>query len=313
MLLVIAAGTAGYMALERARFVDALYMTVITITTVGYREVFPLGTAGKVFTMVLVLVGLGSVLYGMGEYFTTVRVTLGKRGLMRTIEHLKDHHIVCGFGRVGENVAETLRDSGRDVLIAEKNPSRLAAARAAGFLAVDGDPTRDEVMHQLGVERAAGFVACTGSDPDNLYIVLSARTLNQRMHIVARAGDPGSVAKFTRAGADRVVSPYEAGGRYMANAMVRPNLTEFLDRVTLGGKELWLEEIKVPAGSPLVGRSVGEADVSGRTGASLIGLHRKPADFVVTPPPATRLAEGDVLIALGTKDQLARVEQVARG
>lgn len=313
LLLVVVLGTLGYMIVEGASLLDALYMTIITVTTVGYREVFPLGPAGKILTMLVVLVGLGAVLFGMGEYFATVRNTLDKRGLMHAIERMSAHYIVCGFGRVGQNAALALRDAGRSVLVVEKDPARAVDARRDQFLVVEGDPTHDEVMQRLGVDRAAGFVACTGSDPDNLFIVLSARTLNQKMHIVARAADAGSVAKFKRAGADRVVSPYEAGGRYMANSLVRPNLTEFLDRVTLGGVELWLEEIVVPPGSPLAGRTIGEADVAQRTGASVIALHRKPADFMPSPAPTTRLLEGDALIALGTKDQLARVEQVARG
>ncbi len=313
LLLVVVLGTIGYMIVEGASLLDALYMTIITVTTVGYREVFPLGPAGKILTMLVVLVGLGAVLFGMGEYFATIRNTLDKRGLMHAIERMSAHYIVCGFGRVGQNAALALRDAGRSVLVVEKDPVRVELARRDQFLVVEGDPTHDEVMQRLGVERAAGFVACTGSDPDNLFIVLSARTLNQKMHIVARAADAGSVAKFKRAGADRVVSPYEAGGRYMANSLVRPNLTEFLDRVTFGGVELWLEEIVVPPGSPLNGRTLGEVDVGQRTGASVIALHRKPADFMPAPSPSTRLLEGDALIALGTKDQLARVEQVARG
>jgi voltage-gated potassium channel len=310
-LLVLALGTVGYHLIEGAPYWDAFYMTVISVTTVGFREVFPLSTAGEALTIVLIVVGIGTVAYGVGEYYTTFRTNLTRRRLMRSVEHLNGHYVVVGFGRVGENVAVTLRDAGREVLIVDRSEERLEHARTLGFLAIEGDATQDEVMRALGVERAAGFVVSTGGDAENLFIVLSARTLNPAMVIVARASDSGNAAKFRRAGANRVVSPYEAGGRYIANSLVRPNLTEFMEKVTLAGVELWLEEIAVAEVSPLVGQTIGASDLPSRTGATLVAMSRERGTLMAAPAPTTSLATGDVLIVLGTKDQLAAVERLA--
>ncbi|MGE3616096.1 MAG: TrkA family potassium uptake protein, partial [Gemmatimonadales bacterium] len=260
-LAVLAVGTIGYALIEGVPLWDAFFMTVITVTTVGYREIFPLSRAGQALTVVIVIFGIGTVVYGLGEYFSTVRINLGRHRLMQALERLTGHYIICGYGRVGQNVANTLRDAGRTVLVVDRDEARTAVAEQEGFLTLAGDATNDETLKQLGIERAIGFVVSTTSDSDNLFVVLSARTLNPKMMIVARAADAANAAKFRRAGADRVVSPYEAGGRYIANSMIRPNLTEFLDRVTLSGVELWLEEIVVPAGTPLAGRTIAEADL----------------------------------------------------
>jgi len=311
-LVVLALGTIGYHLIEGASFWDAFYMTVISVTTVGYREVFPLSSAGEALTMVLIVVGLGTVAYGVGEYYTTFRTNLARRRLMRSVERLKDHYIVVGFGRVGENVAATLRDAGREVLVVDHTADRVEHARSLGLLAVEGDATQDETMRALGVDRAAGFVASTGGDAENLFIVLSARTMNPAMTIVARASDSGNAAKFRRAGASRVVSPYEAGGRFIANSLVRPNLTEFMEQVTLGGVELWLEEIAVGDQSPLEGQTIATADLPGRTGATLVAMSRERGTLVAAPSPTTELTGADVLIVLGTKEQLAAVERLVR-
>jgi len=310
-LLVMVTGTIGYWLIEGVSLWDAFFMTVITVTTVGYREIFPLSVAGQALTVLVIVLGIGTVAYGVGEYFTTVRSNLARRRLMREVHRLSSHLIVCGYGRVGQNVTATLLDSGRQVLVVDKDEERVEQAHRDGVLAVLGDATQDEVMSTLGVEQAAGFLVTTGSDTDNLFMVLSARTVNPRMTIVARAGDAANASKFRRAGANRVVSPYEAGGRYMANCMVRPNLTEFLDRVTLAGVELWLEEIRVP--EDLEGRrTIAELDLSHKTGASLVAVSHSPGELMTTPPPTTELGAGDVLIVLGTKEQLSQVERVVR-
>ncbi|MGE0553681.1 MAG: TrkA family potassium uptake protein, partial [Gemmatimonadales bacterium] len=309
LLIVLATGTIGFWLIDGVPLWDAFFLTVITVTRVGYRVVFPLSTAGLVLTVMVVVLGIGTVAYGVGEYFTTVRSNLARRRLMREIHRLSSHLIVCGYGRVGQNVTATLLDSGRQVLVVDKDEARVEQARRDGVVAALGDATQDDVMSSLGVEQAAGFLVTTGSDTDNLFIVLSARTLNPRMTIVARAGDAGNAAKFRRAGANRVVSPYEAGGRYMANCMVRPNLTEFLDRVTLAGVELWLEEIRVPEDRE-GRRTIAELDLPRRTGASLVAVSHSPGELITAPVPGTELGAGDVLIVLGTKDQLSQVERV---
>ena len=311
LLLVLAVGTVGYRVIEGAPLWDAFYMTVISVTTVGFGEVFPLSRAGQVLTVLIIVFGIGTVAYGLGEYFTTVRANLQTRRLMQAIDQLQHHYIVCGFGRVGQNVSQTLRDAGRTVLVVDQDPARVAAARADGFLAISGDATQDEIIGRLHVEEAQGLVVSTGGDAENLFIVLSARTLSPTVTIVARASDAANAAKFRRAGANRVVSPYEAGGRYMANSLVRPKLTEFLDQVTLAGVELWLDEIEVGASSSLAGGTVAAAEFPERTGATFVAISKQRGNLLAAPPPSTVIAAGDVLIMLGTKEQLVAVERLA--
>jgi voltage-gated potassium channel len=224
LAVTIAAGTAGYMVIEGAGLFDALYMTVITITTVGYAEHVPLSTAGRAFTMALLLVGVGLLFYGFtvaNEFLFSSASQLRRRQLMRTIDQLRDHVIVCGYGRVGQFAARSLRDSGRQCLVIEQDAGAVERAETDGFLAVLGDATEDETLRRIHVDTARGLLVCTGNDADNVFITLSARTMNPALEVVARASGPGNVEKLRRAGAKHVVSPYQAGGLDMANALSR--------------------------------------------------------------------------------------------
>lgn len=221
----IALGTAGYMVIENAGFFDALYMTVITITTVGYSEHVVLGPTGRAFTIGLLLVGVGLLFYGFtmaNEYLFSSADQLRRRRLMRAIDHLQGHAIVCGYGRVGQVAARALREGGRDCLIIDQNPAAVERAEEDGFLAVQGDATEDGTLRRIHVETARGLLVCTGNDADNVFITLSARSLNPALEVVARASSVANVEKMRRAGAHQVVSPYQAGGLDMANALTRP-------------------------------------------------------------------------------------------
>lgn len=222
--VTIALGTVGYMAIEGAGLFDALYMTVITITTVGYEEHVLLDTAGRAFTMVLLLIGVGLLFYGFtvaNEYIFSSADQLRRRRLMRTIEELRDHVIVCGYGRVGQVAARAIRDGGRECLVVEQNPGTVERAEADGFLTILGDATEDETLRRTHLDTAKGLLVCTGNDADNVFITLSARTLNPGVEVVSRASGPASGEKMRRAGASEVVSPYQAGGVDMASALLR--------------------------------------------------------------------------------------------
>lgn len=315
LLATVTFGTAGYMAIEGARFFDALYMTAITISTVGYSEHVPLGTAGRVLTMGLLLVGVGLLFYGVtvaSEFLFSSADHFRRRQLMRTIDQLHGHVIVCGYGRVGQFAARSLRDSGRPCLVIEQDPVVAERAEADGFLAIAGDATVDDTLRQVHVDTARGLLVCTGSDADNVFITLSARTLNPALEVVSRASSPANVEKMRRAGAKQVVSPYQAGGLHMANALVRPNLVNFLQVVTLSsGVELWMDEVVLGPSSSLAGRTLNEADLAGKIGVTLVALQR--ANQVMTPSGETRLEPGDSLVALGTREQLQALEQTAAG
>ena len=317
ILVVVTVGVAGYLIIERWSFLDSLYMTVITLTTVGFAETRPLSPAGRVFTMVLIVMGVGTIVYGLtasAEYLLTADLgpRLRERRWRQMVKKMQNHIIVCGYGRVGRSAVAALRDINEEVVIVECEGSVSASARAEGLLTVHGDATSDEMLKQAGVEQASGLITCLGADAENLFIVLSARTLNPALKIVSRSVDPDNEGKLIRAGADRVISPYMLGGRYMANVLTRPRVTEFLGSVTLdSGLELWLEEVSIAAQSELVGQTVGQSDVRRRTGASLVGLFRQASGDMLSPDQSTLLQEGDVLIVLGTRDQLASLAALA--
>jgi voltage-gated potassium channel len=314
-VLLFAGGTVGYILIEGWTMADSFYMTAITLTTVGFGEVRPLSPLGRIFTVFLILSGVGSVAYGfssLGEYLLTgsVAARLRSRRMTRLIDKLEDHVIVCGYGRVGKSAAITLRDSKRAIVILDFDNTQIESALTDGFTVLQADATKDDALIQAGVQRAWGLIICTGDDARNLFIVLSARALNPQLYIVARTVDAGNEQKMIRAGANRVVSPYQIGGKHMANIVVRPHVTDFLDVVTLdGGIELWLEELVIQPDSALVGQTVGQTNIRQATGVTLVALLRSGGG-TVTPNADTTLEVGDELIVLGTREQLSQLEEL---
>jgi len=227
------------------------------------------------------------------------------------IKKLKDQVIICGYGRVGRSTIETLRESRRQIVVIDSDPERVVQAQEEGLIALEGDASQDEVLHDAGLAQAQSIIITTGEDSLNLFIVLSARTINPDLLIVARANNAINEVKLRRAGADRVVSPYQIGGQHMANIVVRPQVTDFFDVVTLkGGEELWIEDVVISERSPLAGNSVGEADIRRRTGVTLVALYRQHEGGNTVPNAETRLEAGDQLLVLGTRDQLAALEKM---
>jgi voltage-gated potassium channel len=314
-VLLFAGGTVGYILIEGWTMADSFYMTAITLTTVGFGEVRPLSPLGRIFTVFLILSGVGSVAYGfssLGEYLLTgsVAARLRSRRMTRLIDKLEDHVIVCGYGRVGKSAAITLRDSKRAIVILDFDNTQIESALTDGFTVLQADATKDDALIQAGVQRAWGLIICTGDDARNLFIVLSARALNPQLYIVARTVDAGNEQKMIRVGANRVVSPYQIGGKHMANIVVRPHVTDFLDVVTLdGGIELWLEELVIQPDSALVGQTVGQTNIRQATGVTLVALLRSGGG-TVTPNADTTLEVGDELIVLGTREQLSQLEEL---
>jgi voltage-gated potassium channel len=316
-ILVVGVGVVGYILIEGWSFTEAFFMTVITLTTVGFGEVRPLSQSGRWFTTILILLGAGTVAYSLsvaGEYLLTADVGRRLRRRMRkTIEKMEDHVVVIGYGRVGQSAVEALQDSAQKMVLIEKIDELAQAALDKGIIVVRGDATEDEVLQEAGIECAKTLLVCTGDTRDNLFIVLSARGLNSNLRIIARS-DVESKTKMRRAGADRIVSPYQTGGKYMANIALRPHVADFLDVVTLdNGLELWLEELTIAPGSELVGQTVGGADIRRRTGVTLAAVQRHQNRQMLTPEAATHLESGDRLIVLGSRTQLAAMEALTRG
>ena len=303
---VVAVGSAGYVALGFT-LLDAIYQTVTTVTTVGFREVEPLDNTGKAYTIVVVLVGVGTALFTLGALIETLvegRLTdaYGRRRMEHRIDSMTAHVIVCGWGRVGRTVAEFVTGAGGDIVVIERDPDRIATLQ---FPFVEGDATDDEILRRAGIERARALVAAVTTDADNLFITLSGRSLNRDLFIVARARLEAVEEKLVRAGANRVVNPQQIGGARMAAFALQPHVAEFLDVVMHDGSlEFRLEEIPLPTASPLAGRTLRDAHIRDRTGALVLALRDGEGRFTTNPAPETVMQPGEVLIAIGTSDQL---------
>jgi voltage-gated potassium channel len=311
---VLVAGTVGYLLLGFS-LLDALYQTVTTVTTVGFREVRPLSDAGRVFTMVLILVGVATVLYTfsllMGALIEgQVRELFGRRRMERQISRMSGHVIVCGFGRVGRNIADYVSKAGQPVVVVDRDAQRLLSVP---YPVVVGEATEDGVLYEAGIQRARVLVTALTTDADNLFVTLSGRAIRPDLFIVARARLEDSEDKLTRAGADRVVNPQSIGGQRMAAFVLQPHVAEFLDVVMHDGTlEFRLEEVALPAGSPLAGASLRDAHIRDRTGALILALRDGDGSFTTNPPPETALAAGQILIAIGTETQLKALADAAR-
>ncbi len=313
IIFLLSFGTVGYMMVEGMDWLDALYMTVIGLSTVGFGEVYPLSSQGQIFTMVLIAMGLGFIVYGL-DYLVSARMErfFRKRRDMNKIAQLRNHVIVCGYGRVGQSVVKSLLAGEYRVVVIENDTADVARLEKTDVLFIEGDATRDETLLQAGLTRAYGLIACAGTDSVNLFIVLSARALNSDLYIVARSIDANNESKMKLAGADRVVSLYDIGGRRMANIMLRPYATEFFDVVTLDdGVKLWIEEVAIREGASLAGKTVGEVDIRRTTGVMLVGLMRGGEKAVFLADADTRLETGDQLIVLGTREQLDHLAVLA--
>jgi voltage-gated potassium channel len=308
-------GSLGYVIIEGWSFFDGLYMTVTTLTTVGYGEVHPQTMAGRAYTMVLILAGVGVMLYIVGALARVVvegeiQEALGKRKVRRHVQKIKDHYIICGFGRLGSIISRQLSHAGIPVVVVENNPDLIPALEAQGYPFVAGDATREEVLLEAGIERAKGLVAVLHSDAGNVYVTLTARSLNPKLYIAARGEDPASHKKLLRAGADKVESPYEMGGRKMAQTILRPTVVTFMDLAMQDGVEWSMEEIAVSEKSPLVG--VPLMDTGIRKDLDLIAVAVKRADgtLLFNPTPHTTLQGGDTLIAVGMRHNLEKLEDM---
>jgi voltage-gated potassium channel len=313
---VIVAGTVGYMALGFA-WLDALYQTVTTVATVGFREVQPLSGGGQVFTIVLILVGVATALYTFTLVLEAVvegqvQEVLGRKRMEREIARMSDHVIVCGFGRVGRNLAQYVTGAGHDVVVIDNDPARATAAEGSGHVVL-GDATTDEALKEAGIERARVLVTTLTTDAANLFVTLTARSLRPDLFIVARARVESSEAKLAQAGADRVVNPQGIGGARMAAFVLQPHVAEFLDIVMHDGSlEFRLEEVPLPKGSPLAGRSLRDAHIRDSTGALILALRDSEGEFTTNPTPETVLEAGQILIAIGTEVQLTALAAAAR-
>ncbi|HVS85551.1 MAG TPA: potassium channel protein [Gaiellaceae bacterium] len=312
-------GTVGFRLILHESWFQSLYRTVVTVTLTGLDTV-PGNDAARALSIVLVLTGLTIVAYAGAVIVEAIAGgvltgALAERRRQRAIEQLSDHYIICGYGRVGRSVADEFRASGVYYVVLDFHEDAIAAANENGELLVEGDATEDEDLERAGLSRARGLVAAADSDADNLFVVLSARSACPGLTIVARASDADAERKLRLAGADRVVLPYTAAGRVMANLVLKPQVTAFLDAVTTAtGPDLQLAEIEVHRTCPAAGRSIRDLRIRHETGAIVVALRKPDGSFDTTPEPDTPIEVGDVLIGVGAPDELRRLEDLfARG
>jgi voltage-gated potassium channel len=314
VIAVAAVGTAGYIVLEGWSVSDALYMAVMTLTTVGFREVRELDTIGRAWTIILSVAAVGIIFGTVGIVAEGVlaEIASGRREAKRmdaAVAELRDHFIVCGYGRVGSMVARELVHGGQRVVVVDIRPESLETARADGHLIVAGDGTSDAVLRQAGVERARGLVTCIDSDANNVYVTLSARALNPGLFIVGRASAEGAAAKVLQAGANRVVSPYTMAGRRIAELALRPRVVEFIDAAMSHGELAFsMEEVEASAGGSLVGRTVGSLRADG---IFTLAIVRGPGSYEPNPSDERVLAVGETLIVSGSADTLRHLRERA--
>ncbi len=321
LTLTFAVGTSGFWLLWHdvgGTWLDALFMTFTTVTTIGFGEVRPLDAMGRWLTMGIAVTGIGSLFYVFGvvmDYLVSpqVREARGRRKMQQRIDELKNHFIVAGLGRVGWEAAAELAGANVPVVVVDPSVKATSDAAGRGLLYVQGDATEDRVLEKAGIRRAKGLVVTTGVEATNLYIILSARLLNPALFIVSRAVDEESIAKLSRAGADRAISPYALGGRRMAQLMLSPRAVEFFE-MALGSadKSMSISEIQVVPGSKAVGQSLGSLRIPQLTGATLLAVLREGTPLA-TPRGDLVLAAGDHLLALGTGEQLKKLEGLLGG
>ncbi|MEA2933277.1 MAG: voltage-gated potassium channel [Actinomycetota bacterium] len=302
LAFAIVYGTAGYVLIEHFGVLDAVYMTVTTLVTVGYGEIHPLSPAGRAFTLTLIAIGVGAVFILFGAFTTALAsgelgLILKRRSMRSRLDALDGHYIICAYGRVGRSAAEELTRQGQQVVVIETLEDLEPLMAEDGMTYIMGDPTEDAVLEQAGIHRAKALLCAVDSDAVNVYITLTARSLNPDLFILARASRQESVEKLRRAGSNRVVSPYTLSGVRMASLSMQPAMIEFVDMISVA-PDLRIEELIIGTGSPFAGREVRDV-CRPYEGVMLLALKRPDGELLVPPRADSMLGEGDVVIAVG--------------
>ena len=315
---ILVAGTTGFHWIERWSWFDGFYMTLTTMTTIGYGEIHPLSHAGRVFNSFLIVasvlaVGLTIATFSQALLEFEFGKALGRRRMERELSKLSDHYIVCGAGRVGRTVSRQLRARGQNCVIIERDPARARWAEDEKFPVVVGNASSEENLQKAHIEKARGFVAAVSSDAENLYIVLTARGLRPDLKIIARASEEEAISKLIRAGASQVLSPYHFIGNRIAQLLLRPNVLDFLD-TAIGTERLDIEigEVRVGEKSRLAGQRLGDSQIPQQAGVIVLAVKNAAGKMVFNPPAECLIGAGDCLIAIGGDDQMKRLEALAK-
>lgn len=312
---VVITGVIGYMVIEDWDFVSSFYMVVITLSTVGFMEVHQLSEAGRVFTAFLIIGGVGSFLY-MAAAFSQIlvegrlQILWGKRKMMKEIGKLKDHFIVCGYGRIGSIVTQEIMGEGHAVVVVEQNPELIERMEQDGILCVEGDATSDEILLSVGLQSARSLISALSSEAANVYVTLTARQLNPELIIIARAGNKSHISRLELAGADRVVLPHFIGGVRMAQSVLRPTATNFVEVALRGGIDLQMDELLVTANSELVSKDLMDSQIRPRFNLIVIAIKKESGEMVFNPGPKEVINSNDTLLAVGRKSDLTAIQSI---
>ena len=307
-------GTVGFTVIDGYPPFDAFYMSLTTMTTVGYGEIHPLSQAGRIFNSFLIVFGVTTIFIAIGAMTQTIIElefgdAIGKRRNKRMIDNLKDHYIICGYGRVGRGAAHELRHAGVPFVVVDNNPDRVERAMLAGMLAVAADSTQDETLRLVGIERARGLVAALATDADNLFVLLSAKGLNPQIYVATRAAEEGAEAKMRRAGADAVFAPYAMTGHRLAQSLLRPHVVQFLDFTTKDvGEDIAIEQVRVSGASEMVSKTIKEMQLRKEVGVIVMAIRKESGEMVFNPPAETAVQGGDYLIVMGRPGNLRTLE-----
>ena len=313
LLLLVSAGTVGFVTIEHWRFLDALYMTIITLGTVGFKEVHDLSDTGKIFTIWLIVVGVSVLGYIVGSlaqimFEGQIQRVIGRKKVEKKIEALHNHYIVCGFGRIGSLICREFFSGKLPFVVVEKDPESIEKLDEEGYLHMKGDATQDETLLKAGIKRAKGLISVVASDSENVYITLTARGLNPDLFILARSSENGSDIKLKRAGASKVISPYVIGGSRMAQSILRPNVVDFIEIATGSDHlDLQMEEIAIPSHSVFAGETLVSSGFRKETGVIIIGIKKSHGRMVFNPHSQAKIEAGDTLIVLGEPTSIAKL------
>jgi voltage-gated potassium channel len=319
LVAIIAIGTLGYSLIEGWPPFDALYMTIITLSTVGFKAVHNMSSEGKLFTIFLIISGTGMIAYTLSSLlqFTLegqLRKILGRKKLENRINKLKNHYIICGFGRIGHLICREFQSRPLPFVVVEKDSHLIERINREGYMYVDGDATDDETLQAAGIDVAKGLITAVTSDTDNVYITLTARGLNPKLFILARSGEEGSEKKLMRAGASKVISPYTIGANRMAQAILRPSVVDFIEIATASENlELQIEEIIISAGSVLAGKALVDSGIRQSMGIIIVGIKQADGHMVFNPPSSQVIEPNSVLITLGEQPAITQLEKLAKG
>ena len=316
LLVIISLGTAGYHLIEGMAYFDSFYMTMITISTVGFSEVKPLSTPGRLFTIFIIVSGISVLTYTLGQAVRVfvegeLRQILGRRKLEKQISKLREHYIICGFGRIGSTIAKELAAEHIPFIIIEQAPERIEQIETLRYYYLNLDATADTTLIKAGLYTAKGLVTAVSSDADNVFIALSAKGLRPEIFILARASDTKNEDKLLRAGASRVVCPYQIGGRRMAEILQRPTVVDFIDNTMMHSElDLKMEEAIISPRSPLIGKTLITSNIRQDFGVIIVAIKKVTNEMIYNPLPAEILEAGDVMVVIGKKDGLRRMASV---